>query len=479
MTLYRWIHLLGAVLAVNLVKGLPVVAAAFVIMHLVKRMNSETRHLIWFWVICSFVLLPLAWFLVPPVQVGAVIPEESATAYRVAVSPVLSREAYVELVEKWRRIEALRQPGQPSVVRRFWALLLAAWLGGILLLTVRLVVGRSSLKRLGAAASADRKVQTILNDTAKWMSMRRQVRVLLSTRCSIPFTFGCWRPLILLPTSASVWPLRKLRSVLIHEMGHIRRQDVLTQSIAYSICLVFWFIAPIWFAFAAMVREAETCCDRFVVNQGIRRTQYASYIVGLAQTSRGRLLLPCIAGTIRRKSMLMHRVKKVLSLKPTRVSSGIRGTVKLLIVCLVCLFPLAVVTCATKPAVVVANDPLYGIWLNPEYGGLRADTYARWEIFPDGRELRYINDSDPKPNCEMRDMVIAETWVDSERNRWYKGYYSQSLYPYAEEMVHVFWMRKLNATGTTLEFVGSEARYPAEMSRIGGEYFIHYKATEE
>lgn len=177
--------------------------------------------------------------------------------------------------------------------------------------------------------------------------------------------------------------------------------------------------------------------------------------------------------------MLMHRVKKVLSLKPTRVSSGIRGTVKLLIVCLVCLFPLAVVTCATKPAVVVANDPLYGIWLNPEYGGLRADTYARWEIFPDGRELRYINDSDPKPNCEMRDMVIAETWVDSERNRWYKGYYSQSLYPYAEEMVHVFWMRKLNATGTTLEFVGSEARYPAEMSRIGGEYFIHYKATEE
>jgi len=80
--------------------------------------------------------------------------------------------------------------------------------------------------------------------------------------------------------------------------------------IASVICLLFWFIPPLWLAYGFLTREAETCCDQQVINRGIRGPEYARDIIDLVRSSQGHILLPIMFTTMGRKSMLKERIEK-------------------------------------------------------------------------------------------------------------------------------------------------------------------------
>jgi hypothetical protein len=312
------------------------------------------------------------------VRIGPWIQLESAAANRLLASPVLSRAEYLRFTGGAREYAVLARQPQTPHLRIMIPALSFAWLAGILAL-------------------------------AGEQSIRRSLSVLLHPRCSIPFTCGLLRPVILLPACAGSRPPNTLRSALTHELAHVHRRDVLIQSIGYAVCLLFWFMPPVWLAYSALLRETETCCDQQVINRGIRGPEYARDIVELARTCRGRILLPSISSAIG---------KNVLSLKPGRFSFGLPDAARILTVCLCCLVPLLAVTCATKPSLVKTNDPVFGTWINPAYDGEK-DRPGKWILFPDGRELDYIYIADTQPYAEGRN-IIKEAWIDANGDRWYK-----------------------------------------------------------
>ena len=57
----------------------------------------------------------------------------------------------------------------------------------------------------------------------------------------MPFTYGLLRPVIVLPESADEWTTDRRRSVLLHELAHVRRRDLLTNAIVQLACAVYWF----------------------------------------------------------------------------------------------------------------------------------------------------------------------------------------------------------------------------------------------
>jgi beta-lactamase regulating signal transducer with metallopeptidase domain len=411
--------------------------------------------------------------LLPPLRIGAWIPVEPASAFRLAAAPVLSRSEYVRLVDKAMEYTALAQTHRPLPYSLTSLGLLTAWLSGILILLIRLFVGINRLKRLASTAYRDAHLWKQTKDLAAELSIRGNVSVLLSPRCSIPFTFGLLRPVILLPVSSTTWPSSRQRSALIHELAHVGRRDVLIQSLAYAVCLLFWFIPLLWMAYTAMLREAETCCDQQVINRGIRGPEYARDIVDLARKCEGRILLPCISNTIGRKSMLKDRIKKVLHLKPGNFPFGVRGAARVVLaICLCCLVPILAITAQTKQPVVENTDMLFGTWINPD--GATQEMGAKVVFFPEYRELWYIRPSDSTPSMETRS-VIEETWIDADGNFWYKGRHEGDYYPSKKAAWNCYWLIKINASGTTLEFVEAGADYPEEMSPIGGSYNIYYK----
>ena len=477
MILDRFIHVLGALLAVNLTKGLAVFLAAWMVTVVARRLSAEARHLIWLAVICSFLLLPLAWLALPAFQIGQRIPMEPGSALKLAAAPVLSRSDYMRLVDKSIEYATLARQGAPRLSRGLSFAFAVTWLAGILWFAARYLISQRRLKSLAAGAKATRGLQPIVDALARELGYRGRVRLLCSTRCAVPFAFGLRQPAILLPASAGAWPERRLRAVLTHELGHIRRRDVLTQLIAYAICALFWGIPLLWMAYGFLVREAEKSCDRYVINLGIRGTRYARDIVDLARgCPRGHVLLPGTPIIMRRKNMLKERIENILRSMPARVSFGMRDAARVLAVCLCCIVPLLAVTCATSRAAVKPGASLSETWVNKEYEG-RADLSAKFVDYPaSSKTLLYDHLSDSEPSYEST-YTITEAWTDSDGNRWSKVRWTSKDYPVTPQgqVYKGFSLCRTNASGSVYEEVWAEAGYPEELGPIGGTYGIWYR----
>jgi beta-lactamase regulating signal transducer with metallopeptidase domain/thiol-disulfide isomerase/thioredoxin len=97
-----------------------------------------------------------------------------------------------------------------------------------------------------------------------------------------PFAIGLWRPRIILPPDARTWSDQRLTFVLLHEMAHIKRRDLLTQFLAGSIVAVNWFNPLSWWLFAQMMRLRELACDDCVLLQEQQPISYAETLLEVA-----------------------------------------------------------------------------------------------------------------------------------------------------------------------------------------------------
>jgi hypothetical protein len=285
--------------------------------------------------------------------------------------------------------------------------------------------------------------------------------VLLSRQCRIPFAFGLLRPRIMLPKRAASWSTGRLHSALTHELAHIRRHDLAAQTGAFAVCILFWFVPPLWLAYAAMLREAETCCDQQVIDRGCRGSEYARDLVELARGCEGRILLPHLSSAAGRKSMLRERIRRVLTLRPGLPPFGTRSVVKVLVICLACAVPLLALTAQAKSA--AADEPLFGTWVNEEFGTGKGCP-QKCMLYPDGRELDYMMTTDEQPWWENK-FKIEDRWRDNDGNNWYTLSWTGGYYGYFDTSAvscgsKGYSLVKVGASGTTIESVTAESRIP-------------------
>ncbi len=121
--------------------------------------------------------------------------------------------------------------------------------------------------------------------------------------------------------------------------------------------LLFWFLPPLWLAYTALLREAETCCDQQVINRGFRGSVYARTLLDLARDNSGDFLLPAASAALGRSGGLEARIRNLMSLRPGRQLFGVLDAMRVLAIFVLCLLPLLAVTCGTKPSLVRYDDP--------------------------------------------------------------------------------------------------------------------------
>lgn len=406
--------LVGMFLAVS-VKGVLVFLLASAIVLLFKRLSFEHRHVVWFVVIVSFVVIAVVWLTVPSIGPILNIPADQEGTFRIVTAPLMDRDHYVELVAKLNRVSQTIY-ASPS---RLLSLAALVWTAGVLFFWVPLILGRLALLLMhrDAELHKNQKHIKLANKVAARLGISRDVVLMTSSRCSVPFTYGFRRPVIVLPVRLQRWTKRQLESVLIHELAHIRRRDCLTQFTARVICGLFWFVPLIWIVYARLQREQEHACDAFVIDTGIKPAEYAGQIVDLVRFSKGHILLSGMSNTIAVKTMLNERIKNVLSLKSSRFSFEKKHLLGLIIVCIGLLAPILATTVGFKAS--VYEKAIYGPWVNTEYSG-KLFQHQRIIIDSDeGMITRYLKVSDVHPVGKNK-FTVVDKWTDSEGNRCYK-----------------------------------------------------------
>ena len=84
------------------------------------------------------------------------------------------------------------------------------------------------------------------------LGIRRRVELLSCDARTMPMTWGLWKARVLLPAQAGRWPEGQRRDVLLHELGHVKRWDCLTQFVSAVACAVYWFNPLVWVASGRM-----------------------------------------------------------------------------------------------------------------------------------------------------------------------------------------------------------------------------------
>ncbi|MEW4571418.1 M56 family metallopeptidase [Tautonia sp. JC769] len=147
-----------------------------------------------------------------------------------------------------------------------WALM--TWLVGIGAGVVVLARQHAGLSRLlcGAEPMTDRTWGGWIEGAAEALGLRRPPRTLVTPGSGSPFVCGLIRPTLVLPGSlvASLDPMAA-RRVLVHELAHLKRGDLLWGWIPEIARRIYWF-HPVAHLAAARARfERELACDRIAM----------------------------------------------------------------------------------------------------------------------------------------------------------------------------------------------------------------------
>src|SRR5262249_47762045 len=126
------------------------------------------------------------------------------------------------------------------------SLLVFAWIGGVTISMIPMVVGLWKIRLLRRSGLPWLDGQKAASRLAIDTGTRRRVEVLIHEALPGSIVDGMLRPAVLLPLEAQAWEREDLNRALMHELEHVRRCDVALHSLARLVSAVYWFHPLVW-----------------------------------------------------------------------------------------------------------------------------------------------------------------------------------------------------------------------------------------
>jgi len=223
--------------------------------------------------------------------------------------------------------------------------LVSAWMLGVLVFGLRLLCGFVGMRRLlRDRVELPDELLEVVRELGHTMRLAASPLVCGSRRVAEAMAVGFLRPVVLLPVAwlAEV-PPDVLRSVLAHELAHVRRWDRWVNLLQRVVEAVLFYHPAVWWVSRRMRAEREFCCDDEAARAVGGAVRYAEALehIGRLHCNQRQLLLrgtDCqsvlltnpIGGT---KMALLKRVRRVLGMSETKIGRD-AWAVGLLAVCI-------------------------------------------------------------------------------------------------------------------------------------------------
>jgi beta-lactamase regulating signal transducer with metallopeptidase domain len=274
-----------------------------------KQLPPAWRHALWF--------LVLIRLLIP------VYPESKASLFTF-VNLELSRErtavaapASGEPVESASEITsvAASSPAQAAPLS-YRTVLAMVWGAGVVALPVYLLAANWRLGRRirDQRPITDTAILNLLEDCKEAIGVRVPLPVLETAAATSPSIFGFIRPRLLLPAGFSqAFTLEELRYVFLHELGHIKRHDILLRWLTTTALVLHWFNPIIWFAANRMRSDGELACDALALSRTRANESqgYGRTIIKLLEHFSRPTATPALVGILEDKNHMKRRINMI------------------------------------------------------------------------------------------------------------------------------------------------------------------------
>ncbi len=167
-------------------------------------------------------------------------------------------------------------------------------------------------------AGNDHAIQDYFNSAIEKSGLRLRPKLLFSDRILAPALAGIFMPSILLPEKVCEHLNEdELVTVLLHELGHLRRCDLITQLALSIMQAIHWWNPLVWLLSRQIRLLAERATDRWVLARmgEIPQSTYGSALLNLLELSERSLQCPTLltVGVAENKRHLTDRIRSIVA----------------------------------------------------------------------------------------------------------------------------------------------------------------------
>lgn len=297
-------------------------------------------------------LVAICWFA--PIELRVLpAPNVSPASAAVALESVVSAEQSL-----LPRAQAEPDSTRPDVATWLWLF----WLAGALYYGAMIVRDLRKVRtlRCGCRPVQDPWVMHCAAELSQQLRLRKSPKLLTSPGISSPIVFGVVRPAIVLPAAmleSSRGPA--LRLAIAHELGHVKRHDLLWSWLLIAGETLFFFHPVVWLARRESRLIQEIACDRMAIKtSGAETADYSRMLLAVVAQLDPRPNLPpprlTTAAIFETRHTLERRIK-AMNFK-TRRSLTIATSILLLLLAPAGILPWSVV--AQKPVEPKIDTPV-------------------------------------------------------------------------------------------------------------------------
>ena len=326
-----------AVLFTSLWQSALIVGAVWLALRFIPNLGAATKHAVWFVTLVALVVVPVFTVAYPlrSAHAVAVLVTKNDPATSIAGIPdfrgaaeTSDRMALANLDRAPdRRGNVPNTPSEAVVQRRQIAIPFA------LALSIAFLWSLIAYARLVRLVRDFAKLADIRRAATTW-STAYGTAVLCSDSVTVPCAIGFVHPAVVLPTALEATVGRDaVHAIVIHELAHLRRNDVWTNALARIAEALLSLTPAAWFALRRLAIEREIACDDLVVAQSCSARAFADTLAILATQRPLQLQLgaPTALGS---RHALVARIASLLDTHPRRLRTStptLGGTVILLI----------------------------------------------------------------------------------------------------------------------------------------------------
>lgn len=271
-------------------KSLPLVAIILLAQYSAKKyFSASARYGLWLSLFISL-CIPVGWQMsftktpedilnhsqatpaaltpAPPINSAVTITSANAT-------PTVARDNSPQTIAN-----AINTLGIHSVLSLLWLC------GCIVLISITLWQAMRFNRIQQSATPASQQQYALLEHYKNTLRLTQKIPLLYSAQVSSPLTLGLFKPTIILPVDIEQQLSEsQLRHVLLHELAHIQRRDILWNWLAFWVTLLHWFNPATWFAYKRMKGDMEMACDAHVLAHLANkdRTDYGLTLISVSQ----------------------------------------------------------------------------------------------------------------------------------------------------------------------------------------------------
>lgn len=196
-------------------------------------------------------------------------------------------------------------------------LLVNAWMVGFVLLSIRFAGGLFYVQRLKTQQTRPvspywrRKLLSL----QKKLDLNKAVLLLESALVKTPMVVGHIKPVILIPLGAFTrLPSEELEGILLHELGHILRNDYLVNLLQSLVETLFFYHPAVWWLSNRIRTEREHCCDDIAIAASGDPRTFATALYHLQEVHMKSPQMAMAASG--HKGFLYQRIKRALGANP-------------------------------------------------------------------------------------------------------------------------------------------------------------------